>query len=223
MKIDISFDDANISDVKAANLLSKYGFTGTFYMPSTQVAGTILLSLKEVFEGIVKKGHLIGGHTVSHPMDLKSVKADDQLKFEIQNNKFLCDLLMAKAGFPPTTKFCYPRGRHDARVRAAVKAAGFLEARTTRVLHISNDTGDPLQTPTSVHMFAREEYKGEHWTVVAKKLFDKARVTPDSFFSLWGHSIELTRQNDWGKFEELLSYMRATVDSSTVADGATGV
>jgi peptidoglycan/xylan/chitin deacetylase (PgdA/CDA1 family) len=181
MNTEISFDDCNVSDIKAAKILTKYGFKGTFYMPSNQVKGTQLLSLKEVFKDIIGLGHEIGGHTVSHPMDMKLL-TDEQLKFEIENNKFLCELLMKRH----VTKFCYPRGRHDERVRAAVKAAGYKEARTTEVLQTRNVSDDPFQTPTTVHMFQRDEYNGLHWFDMAKSYFMKAKHF-DETFSLWTH------------------------------------
>lgn len=196
MNIHISFDDAHISDLRAAKLLSKYGFRGTFYMPSCQVQGSQIMSLKEVKEGILDLGHEIGGHTVSHPMDIKLLN-DADLKFEIENNKFLCEMLNKKL----ITKFCYPRGRHDERVREAVAKAGYTEARTTIVKKIRNHTGSPLTTPTTVQMFARNEYDGRPWFEVAKEYFylalKESETDPSVFFHIWGHTYELDRQGDW--------------------------
>lgn len=205
MRIEISFDDCNISDLKAARLMAKHGFSGTFYMPSAQVPGTQLLTLKEIKEGIFDLGHEIGGHTVSHPMDMKLLD-DAKMKFEVENNMFLCSLIMKRL----PTKFCYPRGRHDERVRAAVRAAGYLEARTTVVLKTRNDSGDPFQTPTTIHMFPREDYNGVHWLEVARAALASA-VDTGGFFSLWGHSKELDRQGDWEKFEEMLVILKSHV------------
>lgn len=202
MRIDISFDDCHVSDLKAAKLLNKHGFTATFYMPSLQVKGTQILTLKEVKEGLIDQGMEIGGHTVSHPPDLK-LCSDEKLKFEIEGNKVLCNQLMKR----DIKKFCYPRGRHDERVREVVKKANYLEARTTRVLHTKNDTGDPLQIPTTIHMFPREEYFGQDWLELGKKIY-AARNSETEFFSIWGHTVELDRNNEWDKFEEMLIFMK---------------
>ncbi len=229
LKIEISFDDCNIGDLRAAQLLNKYGFTGTFYMSSQPVKGTQQLTLKEVYEGLLMKGMNIGGHTVSHPMDMKAC-SNEQLKFECENNRFLCHLLNYRANGEKcrTDKFCYPRGRHDERVRAAVKAAGYLEARTTQVKKIQNDSGDPFQTPTTIHMFARDEYAGEDWLDLAKSYFKSAmelhaQGKEGVFFSVWGHTKELTEHAEWNKFEELLKHVREVVDKSHVANGANGI
>lgn len=211
MKIFISFDDGHISDLKAVKLLDKYGFKAVFYIPSCQTGRVIQMSLKEIKEGIVNKGHEIGGHTVNHPMDMKLL-TEPQIKFELQNNR---DMLQTVLKIP-VAKFCYPRGRHDERVRQGVKDAGYLEARTTRVLQIRNFENDPFQIPTTIHMFARDEYEGNDWLDMAKTYFLKAlecsRTDDTVFFNIWGHTQELDAYNEWDKFEEILKFMRTELD-----------
>ncbi len=222
-----SFDDGLVGDIRAARLLTKYGFTGVFYVPNCPLKGTIQATLKEIKDGVVDLGHEIGGHTVSHPMDLKLVE-DEKLQFEIINNKHLCEMVLAKK---PCPKFCYPRGRHDERVRAMVKKCGFTEARTTVVMKIRNHTGDPYQTPTTVHMFPREEYGSVHWMQVARDHFFQClkewkEGANDVFFHLWGHTNELDRQGDWENFEATLKMIREELDlaglspEKNVANGA---
>lgn len=204
MKIEISFDDGQIGDIRAASLLHKHGFKGTFYIPSCEVPKTQKLSLKEIREMLVLKyGQELGGHTVSHPMDMKLLD-DEQLEFEIVNNKYMIEHLLTKS---PITKFCYPRGRHDQRVRDAVRKAGYTEARTTQVLHFTLPV-DPFQTPTTIHMFQREEYEDRDWFSLAKEMFQIAKDRNADMFSLWGHANEIDRQGDWGRFEELLEFIK---------------
>lgn len=207
MRIEISFDDCLEHDLKVANLLDWYDLKATFYYPNVYPAAkTRSLEMKEVYQKLALKGHTIGGHTTQHPPDLK-LCTDEDLKFQIEENKKTIEYFFNKKE-NSCTKFCYPRGRHDQRVRDAVKAAGYTEARTTRVLQIRNDTGDPLQTPTTIHMFPREEYHGVPWLEVANTMLDKAleaSETDDSvFFSIWGHSNELEVNNDWDNFEKIL-------------------
>jgi peptidoglycan/xylan/chitin deacetylase (PgdA/CDA1 family) len=215
MKVVISFDDALVGDIKAAKLLTKYGFKGTFYVPSGAAGRHTPMSLKEIREQIVLKGHEIGGHTVNHPQDMKLL-SDEDLEYQVKNNKMLIELLLVKGEI---TKFCYPRGRHDQRVRDAIKKAGYTEARTTQVFQIRNETGDPFQTPTTIHMFPRSEYNGEDWLSLAKDYFNVA-LGDGEFFSLWGHTNELDQYHYWGKFEEMLQFMQAAL--SPVSVGANG-
>lgn len=207
VKTIISFDDGHVSDMRAARLLHDHFFKGVFYLPSAKAGNVIPMTLQEVKTGIVDLGHEIGGHTVTHPMDMKLL-SDDDLGFEIVNNRQMIMGMFKQQA----TKFCYPRGRHDERVREAVKAAGYAEARTTRVLEITNSLMDPYQTPTTIHMFQREEYKGRHWLELAEEYYLKAlnasRTDETVFFSIWGHTKELDAQNDWERFEGFLKFMR---------------
>lgn len=219
LNVQISFDDGNESDIRAARLLKHYGFVGTFYIPSNEVAKTKLLDLKDIHEIIVNEcGQEIGGHTVNHPMDMKLLD-EKQLQFEIGNNKKLCEMLLAKK---PITKFCYPRGRHNELVREWVYKMGYKEARTTRVLQIENDTKDPFQTPTTIHMYPRDEYEGKDWFDLAREYFDKAleasKSSDEVFFSLWGHTTELNRiEFGWEKFEEMLKIMKEKLSTGANA------
>lgn len=210
MRIEISFDDGHVSDLRAARMLSERGLTGTFYFPSNQCPRTTRLTLEELVK-IHAMGHEIGGHTVNHPMDMKLL-TDDELKFEIGDNKLMIETLVTKK---PITKFCYPRGRHDTRVRQAVKDAGYLEARTTRVLELVNMTEDPFNTGTTVHMFERSEYDGVPWWAVAEEWLktaaemDEVPSTVPMVFSLWGHSWELDRDCGWERFAETLDLIKS--------------
>ena len=199
LKTIISIDDGHVSDMRVANLLSKYGFKGIFYIPSAQVKNTLRMSLKEINDVLVSQGHELGGHTVTHPMDLKLVE-DDQLNFELINNRVMLRDMFKQ----DVTKFCPPRGRYDDRVIQAIKDAGYKESRTTQVLN-TDLPEDPYRTHTTVHMFPREEYKGKHWFDVAKEQLDIALSKGEKgYFHLWGHSLELDRFNYWYDFESLL-------------------
>ena len=204
MRIEIGFDDCLVGDLKALALLDWYDLKGTFYYPSVYKGRADSLSMKQVHEQIAMKGYEVGGHTTTHPMDMKLLE-DKDLKFQVEENKKTIEGFLTKK---PITKFCYPRGRHDERVREAVKKAGYLEARTTKVLQIRNDTGDPFQTPTTIHMFQREEYQGVHWLELAKiylqKALEASRTDDSIFFSIWGHSCELDEAGDWDAFEKIL-------------------
>lgn len=223
LKVEISFDDGHISDIKAARLMERYGFQGVFYNSNAELRGTIKMSPMEMSRELIKRGHILGGHTLSHPSDMKLME-DEQMKFELENVYAGTPLVFGSwknfDGFPQKTvdKFCYPRGRHDERVRKAVQAAGYKEARTTRVLQIRNDTGDPYQMPTTIHMFPRAEYEGRDWYSLAVEYFDRAleeSKTDDSvFFHLWGHTKELDQQDDWERFENLLKYMREKLNGA---------
>lgn len=202
MKVIISFDDGGNLDRKAAELCGKYGFTATFYLTSHEA-----INNKALYLELISKGFEIGGHTVTHPQDIKRLE-NEQVCYEILQNK--ADL--EKLFNIKVERFCYPRGRHNQYVRDLVKAAGYKEARTTLVLHGYSGIKNTMEIPTTIHMFNRKEYCGCDWLEVAKKYFllikDFSKTNSNTFFSLWGHSWELEKNNDWDKFEELLAFMK---------------
>ncbi len=122
----ISFDDDWQSQYdNAVPLLSKYGFTATFFVWVRAVGRAHHMSWDEI-RGLDAEGMEIGCHTLTH-LILPKLKSDDQLRHEITAAK---DLIEAHIGHP-VTSLAYPFGQYDERVVAAARDAGFTTARTT--------------------------------------------------------------------------------------------
>ena len=73
---------------------------------------------------MIAAGWEVDSHTLTHP-DLTTV-GDAQLRARSRTRARCC----ARASTCPVDFFCYPAGRNDARVRAAVRAAGYKAATT---------------------------------------------------------------------------------------------
>jgi len=200
MIFEISLDDGHTDDLYAVELLEEYGLAEylTLYIPTLQTK----LSNQQI--KYLAQKVTIGGHTVTHPMDMK-ICSDEQLVYEIvEGRKELQEITGQEV-----KSFCYPRGRYDDRVIEFVKKAGFTEGRTTDVLAIK-EPKDIFKKGTTVHMFARKEYEGKDWLDVAKERFQKA-LEQDGYFHVWGHTWELSENKDWRKFEDLLAYLKEYV------------
>lgn len=188
MVIETSWDDGNIKDLYLAKLLQKYNLPGIFYIPSRCNLG------EQDINTLVAGGFEIGGHTVSHPHDLKKLPSDE-LDREIRGNKTWLE------SFGPVTKFCYPRGRYNDEVKDAVKSIGFESARTTKVGYITLPV-DHFEMHTTVHAFNRREYGGKSWWIYAMEKFMEAKRV-DGYFHLWGHSWEVDRNKDWDHLDSI--------------------
>jgi len=193
-----SWDDGKRLDLRLAKLLKKYNIPAIFYIPTCcELTDDEIMSL-------YKMGFEIGGHTFSHPQDLKLLN-HIELECEIESNKkFLEDILKTKI-----TKFCYPRGRYDDNVIEAVIKAGYKEARTTKVL-CNKEPDNRFKTSTTIHIYQRSEYKEIDWLKLAKDLFIKTKKE-NGVYHLWGHSHEIDRDNNWEKLEELLKFIRENI------------
>ena len=197
MIIEFSFDDGNRLDLKVAKLLNKYGFGGTFYIPSN-------CEMSEDEIKLIANDHTIGGHTVNHMQDLKLL-TDNELKIEIEDNRKWLQKLTGQG----LLFFCYPRGRYDERVIRAVMTAGYSIARTTKVLETDTPPKD-FEYGTTIHMYNRNEYNGTAWYDIARSMFDVAKKKR-GYYHLWGHSWEIDKNNDWDNFENLLDYINKNI------------
>ena len=203
MKIFTSWDDGLIYDIELAELLRKYKIPAVFYIPTCcDLIPDMIRGLSKDFE--------IGGHSKTHPADLKNL--DDELLYqELNDNRKWLEYLTGKK----ITKFCYPRGRYNDRVIKIVKKAGFKEARTT-VIGSIYPALDPFKTPTTVHCFQRKEYEGVPWLDYAKQKYLEAKALEGSVFHLWGHSRELFLDDGWSKLEEFFKFITNEMEKSSL-------
>jgi peptidoglycan-N-acetylglucosamine deacetylase len=195
MKKIVSIDDGNLLDFEVADLLLKYKIDGIFFIPNsskyTDLSTDHIKELSRNFE--------IGGHTVSHPEDIKLLEPVKIFKEVLENKSCLKGITGQEINW-----FCYPGGRYNDLVMQIVQDAGFQKARTTLVGHCYY--GNSLQVHPSVHIYPnRKEYGGMNWLEYAKKLFDENKN--GDYFHIWGHSWEIEKFNLWNEFEELLEYI----------------
>lgn len=181
--IELSFDDGTIYDALITDLLSKHKLKAVFYLPIKSFAIERNIELY--------KDQEVGCHTYTHPMDLKTVK-DLNLEIDFALKK-LREIFPQKQ----INKFCPPRGRYDDRVITHLKKVGFQEMRTTIVLKVSDE--DEFIKHTALHFYNRNEYCGEDWLEVGKKLLDNPNAQVLRF---WGHSKEIVENNDLEKLDK---------------------
>lgn len=219
-----SWDDGHPDDLRTAELLERYGATGTFYACKAGQAGAVLSSteLKDL-----ASRHEVGAHTLTHPRltQLPAARMDE----EIRGSKAWVEDVTGRE----CAMFAYPYGDVNKIVRDRTEAAGFQGARTT--LDFTWEAGDPFLLPTSVqlHTFPlrpvmdrriiqpiREKWPRiracgiglfacRNWLSLAKAAFRYALRTHQPFFHLWGHSWSTSQYGLWGDFEKFLAFAHA--------------
>lgn len=122
----LTFDDGYSSYYTAAlPLLKQYGWPGTLFVITAYVGKPGYVTWEQLQEAAAA-GTEIGSHTVTHP-ELHIV-SPSRLVSELQESrKVLESKLSLTVHF-----FCYPVGRHNDQVVAAVREAGYLGAVTTK-------------------------------------------------------------------------------------------
>jgi peptidoglycan/xylan/chitin deacetylase (PgdA/CDA1 family) len=188
IKLFFSFDDGHPLDNKTAELLDKYYFKATFFIPIESWG----FNHMEVYQN-----HHVGGHTRTHPRDLKLL-SPDELHDEVVISKIM---LRIRAG-KPIKDFCYPKGKYNEGVMEYVKMAGYRYARTVDILRTDLDW-ERYRMPATIHIFPhRKEYNGKKWLQTALDILDQK--DKPRYFHVFGHSKEIESHNQWKEFEELL-------------------
>ena len=121
----ISFDDGYRSVFRAAFPVLRslrWSAVVNLKVGNTRVRSGLLPRL---VRSLIAAGWEIDAHTITHP-DLTTLDAV-RLRYEVsRSRRWIRRTFRVRADF-----FCYPSGRHNARVIAAVRAAGYLGATTT--------------------------------------------------------------------------------------------
>lgn len=180
MILQLSFDDGLKEDSVIIDSLNKYNLLkySVFYIP-VQSYG---YQNSYMYQGIN-----IGGHTISHPSDLKLLSTNSKV-FEIRD----CKSLLEEKFCREVTSFCYPRGRYDDECVQIVKDTGYSDARTTVVNATSYD--DAYRKPTSFHVFRRKEYP-QNTSLYNHFCGLLEQAKKNGYLHIWGHSKEIIDNN----------------------------
>src|ERR671930_1769093 len=121
----ISFDDGTIGQhANAGPVLRKLHWPGVLNLKVRALASPYAMPSWRVRD-LIADGWEIDAHTITHP-DLTTVD-DTRLWQEVHGSR----TAIRRRFHVPVDFFCYPAGRYNTRVIAAVRRAGYLGATTT--------------------------------------------------------------------------------------------
>lgn len=121
----LTFDDGTLGQhTHALPVLRKLHWPGVLNLKVNALKSKYTLPAWRVRE-MLAAGWEVDAHTITHP-DLTQVD-DAQLWYEVHGSR----VALQRTFHVPVDFFCYPSGRYDARVIAAVRRAGYLGATTT--------------------------------------------------------------------------------------------
>jgi peptidoglycan/xylan/chitin deacetylase (PgdA/CDA1 family) len=135
----ISFDDGYLSQYTHAKpALHKLGWPGVLNLKVGNIGPGGLT--KRMVRSMIAAGWEVDAHTITHP-DLTAV-GPAQLQQEVAGSR----AILRRDFHVPVAFFCYPSGRFNATVEAAVRKAGYLAATTTEP-GLAAPGGDPDALP----------------------------------------------------------------------------
>lgn len=213
-----SWDDGHPLDLRLAELLNRYGFRGTFYVPVTNREGLPTLSADGLRE-LDAMGEL-GSHTLEHCY-LTTVGRDEAWRQIHEGHMALEDALGHRVA-----GFCYPGGRFRREHVEMVQSDGFAYARTTRNLEFEPGN-DPFRCSTTIHFYPHAStvylsnwLRHRRWLTrmpfaaracarpaflpLLEALLTHAKATGGTFH-VWGHSWELESFGGWELLEDFLA------------------
>jgi peptidoglycan/xylan/chitin deacetylase (PgdA/CDA1 family) len=119
----VSFDDGYLSDYAVAlPTLRRFGWAGVLNLVVHNIVPGDITAWQ--VRRLIAAGWEIDAHTVSHA-DLTGLAAA-QLRYEVAGSRATLRRMFGQ----PVDFFCYPAGRYNDAVVAAVRAAGYLGATT---------------------------------------------------------------------------------------------
>jgi peptidoglycan/xylan/chitin deacetylase (PgdA/CDA1 family) len=223
-----SWDDGHPLDFKIADLLCRYGLTGTFYIPKSAPTGAMspaqIRDLGSAFE--------IGSHTINHVF--LDTADDAQARKEIVESKAWMENCLGR----PCPMFCPPGGKFSSRDIELIRDAGYSALRSVELLSVDppRDLGRGLKLlPTTVHAFPQpfKAYvknaikrrrlgnlwlyilhgRSNQWVRLAESLISHVAEN-GGVFHLWGHSWELQEKRQWERLETVLRLMGEHTDKA---------
>lgn len=119
--VTLTFDDANVDQVVAADKLNAVGLKGTFFLPSGYMNQTNYMTTAQAL-ALQSAGHEIGGHSVTHA-DLAAVGAEELARQ-------VCNDRATLMGYGLNVEnFAYPFASASDAAKAEVAACGYNSAR----------------------------------------------------------------------------------------------
>jgi peptidoglycan/xylan/chitin deacetylase (PgdA/CDA1 family) len=218
--ITTSWDDGHPLDFRVAELLTKYGLTGTFYVPRTAETG--VMNEAQIRE--LAKHFEIGAHTLDHVyLDrVSELEAKHQI---IGSKQWIEDTIGSSCEM-----FCFPGGKFRGEHLEMLRKAGFLAVRTVECFSfdLPRVNGTCAVMPTTLQAYphgwisyARNALRrGEllallryslapdarNWVSFAEKLARHA-VDRGGVFHLWGHSWEIEKHGRWRELETVFAFL----------------
>jgi len=222
--ITTSWDDGHPLDLRIAEMLSRHGLTGTFYIPRSIPTGVMSASQIRELAGSFE----IGAHTLNHVF----LTATDNSTAAAENTGSQAWLVQVAGN--SCAMFCPPAGRFNHHHEKMFAAAGFTGIRTVEFMSLDQPRlrHGLMEMPTTLQAFPhpRRNYmknllkrlaarslfrylihgRSGEWVLLARRLLDRAIAT-GGVFHLWGHSWEVEETQQWVQLEQVLSMLGQAV------------
>lgn len=216
--VTFSYDDGCLADIRFAEMLTSYGMKGTFNVNSAHVSegGENILSVDQIKEHILSRGHELAVHGYSHkaPASISPVEAMREVLFCRLGLERMFDMIIRGMAYPDSGIRRPHNGNDYPTVRSIVENAGIAYART-----LAGDNDDftlPSDwfawMPTIHHDNpCAMEYVDKFISLDINKRYCSDRWP--RLFYVWGHTYEFDRKNNWDHIQNICERLSGKDDT----------
>ena len=214
--VTFSYDDGVKSDIRLAEIFDKYGMKGTFNINSNSLKEERGLSVEDVKEHILAKGHEVAVHGEKHiaPAAARRTTSLREIFFGRLGLEELLDMTVRGMAYPDSGIRRLDNGNSVESVKSQLRDIDIAYART---LGGDNNSfglpGDWYEwMPTAHHDNSKIfEYIDEFLDINIQKGYCSS-LWPRLFY-IWGHSFEFDRKNNWERIEEICKKLSGKDDT----------
>lgn len=215
----MSYDDGKLEDRKLVSIFNKYGIRGTFNLNSGLVQQDTRIKPEEWVD--LYRGHEVATHTVTHPTIDRCPTSE--IIQEILNDRIYLEKVM---GYP-IRGHAYPNGSYSPRVQRILEDLGIKYARIIgdeyASTHLAKQTqiacnhevvGDSngFGFPTNFLEWKTTCHHNHNIIEFGKTFKDLKKKQYLYMMSVWGHSYEFDKDNNWDVMEEFCKLMSDSDD-----------
>ena len=217
--VTFSYDDGVFSDVRLAEIFTKYGMKGTFNinssrLPEHSTQGKI--GVDDVRKYLLERGHEIAVHGEKHiaPALARPVDSIKEVLFGRLGLEEKFDMTVRGMAYPDAGIRLEHNGNTKERVKGQLRDLGIVYARS---LGGDNDVfalpTDWLEwIPTAHHDNPKIfEYIDKFLAIDLTNGYCSSHWP--RLFYIWGHSFEFDRKNNWERIEEICAKLSGKDDT----------
>jgi peptidoglycan/xylan/chitin deacetylase (PgdA/CDA1 family) len=200
----LSYDDGCRQDLRFSDIVTKYGLKCTFNLTSAEACGNRALSVDEVKEYFLDKGHEIAVHTLTHP-NLTQLDEAEVIRQVEEDRKALSSL----CGYE-VIGMAYPCGgvNNDDRVAEIIgKNTPIRYARTITSTHTFD-----LQKENRLRFNPSVYFIEDCFEAIVDK-FLALETDEEQLLYIWGHTYEMDAEYiSWENFERICKKLSNRAD-----------
>ena len=205
--VTLSYDDGNRHDIRFSDTISEYGLKCTFNLTSDEERGVKALTVEQVRQSFLDRGHEIAVHGYLHRASgtLRPIEGiQDVLSCRLELERKYGMIIRGMA-YPDCGITRFANGGSYESVKGYLKELDFAYSRT---LGGDNDRFELPEDfykwmPTAHHENPRLfEYIDKFMDIDTSERVYRAARQPRLFY-LWGHSFEFDRNDNWDRLTQI--------------------